>query len=379
MTDTDIKKILSGEDKRLSFAILRLLLLPLSYLHAIGLFCYLLPYRTGLRKQTVLPVPVIVIGNLTSGGTGKTPTTIQVVKMLQGMGQKVVILSRGHGSKGEGVRVVSDGERVLLDATVAGDEPLLLANSLPGVPVLVCKDRRVSGSFAVQRFKPDVIVLDDALQFWQLHRDLNIILLDAKRPFDNGFLLPRGLLREPTSHLSRASLIVLTRAENEKDIEETKALCAKYAPHVPMITAQHTPVSWISGSYGNPIIRASVSPEGLKVPVTAFCGIASPEVFQKTLEDLGVDVQVFRAFPNHHAYTKEDVDELLALGGEGAVFVTTEKDATKLQRLWPKWFVLKALRIEVVFSDKVALQELLQKTSGATNNIGNNASRSSFR
>ena len=354
MTDSDVKKILSGEDKSLKASVLRLLLLPLSYLHLIGLWIFLIPYKLGIRKQFVLPVPVIVIGNLTSGGTGKTPMTIYVARLLQQKGKKVVILSRGHGSKsekGKSVRVVSDERSVLLNAESAGDEPLLLAKSLPGVPVLVGKDRRVSGIMAVEKFAPDIILLDDALQFWQLHRDLNIILVDATRPFDNGYVLPRGLLREPPSHLSRADFIVLTRADRDEGLAKTRGLCEKYAPGVPVLTAKHKPVGWVK--VGEEEVLPLNTFTGRKI--AAFCGIASPEVFRQTLLDLGVNIAQWRAFPNHHAYSKEDIEAFMA--GE-TVLVTTEKDAVKLVEKG-NFASLYALRVELELSDPKQMRESL--------------------
>ena len=163
-----------------------------------GLEAYLLAERVGVRRRERLPIPIISIGNLTVGGTGKTPMTQWLCRRLVSENKRVAVLSRGHGGTSQSVRLVSglDG-KVRLSAADAGDEPNLLAQTLPGVPVLVGKDRRLSGREALRLFDLDVLVLDDGFQFWQLARDLDIVLLDARRPFDNGFPLPRGLLREP--------------------------------------------------------------------------------------------------------------------------------------------------------------------------------------
>ena len=195
--------------------LLRTVLTPLAWGYQAISNGFLLTERWGLRKRFRplnvhgQPVPVIVIGNLSSGGTGKTPMAALVVGLLQAQGKRAVLLSRGHGGSNEAGRVpriVSDGNQVLLTPGEAGDEPVLLANYLPGVPLVVCRDRRQSAQLAIERFAPDVLVLDDGFQHWRLYRDLDIVLLDAQNPFDNGFVLPRGKLREPPSHLSRAGV-----------------------------------------------------------------------------------------------------------------------------------------------------------------------------
>ena len=193
--------------------LLRGTMTALAPVYVAGLKTYLLPYNLGIRKRKQLPCPVICVGNITTGGTGKTPMTQTLCNLLQASGKRIVILSRGYGGSNEyKCAVVSDGQKVRLSAREAGDEAYLLAKTLPDIPVIVGKDRRQTGMLAWNEFHPDVIVLDDGLQFWQLHRDLNIVLLNAADPFDNGYTFPRGLLREPPSHLRRAGIIVLTNA-----------------------------------------------------------------------------------------------------------------------------------------------------------------------
>ncbi|MBC8135678.1 MAG: tetraacyldisaccharide 4'-kinase, partial [Fibrella sp.] len=222
--------VLHGGDSGVGAVLLRAVLTPLAWLHQFGLEAYLTPFRLGLRKRYRLPVPVVSIGNLSSGGTGKTPATAFVAGCLREAGKRVVILSRGHGGlaeRGKDPVIVSEGDGKHLSPVVAGDEPVLLAGLLPDVPIIVCRDRRKSGQLAVERFAPEVILLDDGLQYWQLHRDLDIVLLDARRPFDNGFVLPRGLLREPPSHLSRAGLVILTRADRVTDRQTLQKTVAR--------------------------------------------------------------------------------------------------------------------------------------------------------
>jgi tetraacyldisaccharide 4'-kinase len=212
MTVSYLEKLILGENRGPISWLIRALLWPLSLVYRIGLRAYLSIYGIGLRKRCRLKAPVISVGNLTFGGTGKTPAVQTLCRMLAEQGKRVVVLSRGHGGSARGVIVVSDGERMLSDSSEAGDEPVMLARMLPGVPVIVGKDRRDSGRLACERFGPDVIVLDDGLQYWQLHRDLDIVVLDARKPWGSGFVMPMGDLREPASGLRRKRLYSDARA-----------------------------------------------------------------------------------------------------------------------------------------------------------------------
>jgi len=364
----ETKSLLSGEDKSPQAHVVRALLTPLALLHAVGLELYLLPYRMGLRKRYRLPVPVIAIGNLTSGGTGKTPMAAAIGQLLRDHGVRVVLLSRGHGGSHEksgGAQLVSRGDgALLLPPEVAGDEPTLLAQLLPDVPVLVGRDRRVSGQRACAELAPDLILLDDALQFWQLHRDLDIVLLDARQPFDNGWLLPRGLLREPPAHLHRAGMIVLTRADrvSAKQLEATRRRVAQLAPGVPLFTATHAPQAWVQAS------TQALFPLDTLVgkEVGGFAGIADGAAFAHTLQQLGLSLKIFREFGDHHTYNKNDILSLIEQSPQ-MPFVTTEKDLTKVLALWPEGGPeLWALRIGIVFDDPKGVGLLVEKIYGRT-------------
>ena len=342
----DAKALL--DEKSLRGALLRAAMMPLALLHFIGLELYLLPYRLGVRKRFRLPVPVIAIGNITSGGTGKTPMAALVGKILREEGRRVVLLSRGHGGSHEkegGAQIVSRGDgKLLLGADVAGDEPTLLAQLLPDVPVIVGRDRRVSGKLACAEFAPDIILLDDALQFWQLHRDLDIVLLDARTPFGNGWMLPRGLLREPPFHLNRAGIVVLTRSDAvlPEELERRKDLVQRLAPSAALFPAMHAPQSWISlQGEKNPL--ETLAGQG----AVAFAGIADGQAFRHTVESLQISVKNYCGFKDHHTYNKGEVLDLIARLPTGP-FVTTEKDLTKLRALWPvEGPPLWALRIQL--------------------------------
>jgi tetraacyldisaccharide 4'-kinase len=346
--------IIRGEKRGPGAAVARGLLGGLAYVYAGGLKTFLLPYRVGVRKQARLPVPVISVGNLTVGGTGKTPMTLRVCEFLRERGVKVCVLSRGYrGGHEHGAAVVSDERRVLLDAKAAGDEAHMLATMLPGVPVVAGKDRRVTGRLAVEQFAPDVLVLDDGMQFYQLHRDLDIVLLDASRPFDNGWTFPRGLLREPPSHLRRAHCVVITNADRAtpEELDALKARVKRIAPGLPVFSARYgiedlraldrsatQPAAWLDGR-----------------KVAAFCALGSPGGFREQLERAGAEVVHWTVFPDHHAATVGELNEIIAgaCGAGAEAIVVTEKDAVKLPPLG-RPLTFYALRARLHLDDEPA-------------------------
>ena len=367
-----VNGVLHGGDTGTVATLLRATLTPLAWLHRLGLDVYLAPFRLGLRKRFRLPVPVVSIGNLSSGGTGKTPATALVAGMLRDAGKRVVILSRGHGgtaARGSDPVVVSDGKGTRLPPDRAGDEPALLAALLPEVPVVVCRDRRKSGRLAVERFAPDVIVLDDGLQYWQLHRDLDIVLLDARRPFDNGYVLPRGLLREVPSHLSRAGIVILTRADRVTDaatLAQTIAAVREHtAPGIPILTATHAPVGWVRAGVPDTILPLDALPDR---PAVVFSGIADGKAFAETVTALGIRVHSVRSFGDHHDYTAKDVGALREEAKEN-LLLTTEKDLVKVAAFGANASgvdalpELYALRIALRVSDEGVLSDALTSPS----------------
>ncbi|MBC7806947.1 MAG: tetraacyldisaccharide 4'-kinase [Akkermansiaceae bacterium] len=361
-----VNGVLHDGDKTPGAVLLRAALTPLAWLHRMGLEVYLAPFHLGLRKRYRLPVPVVSVGNLSSGGTGKTPATALIAGHLRDAGKRVVILSRGHGGTAERERepvVVSDGSGSHLPPDRAGDEPALLAGLLPEVPIIVCRDRRKSGRLAVERFAPDVILLDDGLQYWQLHRDLDIVLLDARRPFDNGCVLPRGLLREPPSHLSRAGLVILTRADRVPDDHTLRQNIAEVqkrtAPNVPVLTAIHAPVGWIRFDAPGTVLPLDAIPRQSGV---LFSGIADGNAFAETVSALGVDVRSVRSYGDHHHYTAENLSELQEASRNGMPLLTTEKDAVKIAAFGVDALpTLYALRIVLQVSDETLLKERLRQ------------------
>ncbi len=347
---SSLAAILDGSDRSPRATLIRTALLPLEGLHRLGLAVYLLPFQIGLRCRHRLSVPVVSIGNLASGGTGKTPMTVAVAGLLRDLGMRPVVLSRGHGGSHErerGALVVSDGGPVpCATPEQAGDEPVLIARALPGVPVVVGRDRRVTGSYAIERFSPDVLLLDDGLQFWQLHRDLDICLLDTRRPFDNGHLIPRGLLREPAFHLRRAGAVVLTRYARASTVQQSRARgwVGQNAPDALLLAGDHAPLGWVDGS-GHVEPAEWVNGKAVRV----LTGIADGAGFVETVRGLGAIVADAHIHPDHHGFTDDDIRA--AANSTVDAVVVTEKDAVKLADRWPEnapplWVLRIALRLD---------------------------------
>lgn len=325
-------------------------------LYDFGLEMYLVAERLGLRRRRErLPVPIISIGNLTVGGTGKTPMTQWFCRGLRAQGRRGAVLSRGHGGTSAGVRVVSNEEgAVFLTPDEVGDEPILLARTLTGVPVVTGKDRRQSGREALRRFALDALVLDDGFQYWQLARDLDIVLLDARRPFDNGYPLPRGLLREPKRHLKRAGLVVVTRADGlDPAARDTlRARIARMAPQTQIFFARHRPVGLVP-VHGDAVEPLPVSWLGGR-SLVALAGIAQPESFYHALAASGANLVRTLTYEDHARYTIAEAEAAQrAVQDCGAeALIMTEKDAVKWPVPVPRDCPVYALRIEMQVEDE---------------------------
>ena len=297
-------------------------------------------YRSGIMRRYPLGVQVISIGNVTAGGTGKTPVTEIFARTLAAEGRKVAILSRGYRRKEapwwqrmftqviEPPLVVSDGRRVLLDSATGGDEPYMLASNLPGVAVVVDRNRVKAGRYAIKRLGCDTLILDDGFQYQKLKHSIEVVLVDATNPFGNGNMLPRGILREPARHISRADIIFLTKCRG--DVSEVKEEIRRYNDRAEIVECTHAPrllkdvwsreefpLSYLSGK-----------------TVCTLSGIASPKGFENSLRSLGAKVVWCERYADHHRYESEEI--LYALNrtadmGADAL-VTTEKDAVRFPR-----------------------------------------------
>jgi tetraacyldisaccharide 4'-kinase len=320
-------------------------------------------YRHRILHDQPLGCLVVVVGNLTVGGTGKTPVVEKFARALQERGRKVAILSRGYKSKAPPFwkkwwwalthatepppRIVSDGQQVLLDSEQAGDEPYMLARNLPGVIVLVDKNRVKSGAFAIKRFGCDTLVLDDGFQYLPLKGQLNLLLVDKTNPFGNGHLLPRGILREPIKHLRRASYVFLTKSNGERDTE-LEALIQKHNPGVDTIECAHRP-QYLQ-RFGSEERQPLSYLKGRRV--VAFCGIATPESFEKFLRDLGAKIVARERYLDHYRYGEDDFAELaeMARHHDAECLVTTEKDAVRIpdDLKWSRPLYYLRLEIEIL-------------------------------
>lgn len=338
---------------------MRLLLGPFSVLYGAGVRMRLQANALGLTRPRRLPGAVLSVGNLTAGGTGKTPAVCTIAARVRDLGHKVSVLSRGYKGKGKGIIEVSDGLSLRAGPEEAGDEPCLLARSLPGVPVVVCKDRYAAGRFALEHYGSEVFVLDDGFQHLALHRDCDIVLMDARRPLGNGFLLPLGPLREPAAGLRRAQALVLTRAKEAASVERTAASLRALCPGIPLFFADHVPMSLVLPSDGQ-----RLPPEALLGRrVTAFAGIGRPEALEETLRGLGARILAFTPFPDHRRLSRERIQALSEKGrAMGSDYVlTTEKDWFRMEGLLkgrPGWgYLTVSFRI---LSDQEAFFDLLQ-------------------
>ena len=294
-------------------------------------------YETGIFKRKRLGCYVISLGNITVGGTGKTPTAQYLAATIRDMGRRVVILNRGYRAKWRGdVGIVSDGQKLYMDATEAGDEAFMLAKHLPEVPVLIGAERALTGQYAIEHFGAEVAILDDGYQHWQLARDMDILLIDAVNVFGNGYMLPRGTLREPVSHIERAGVCLLTKVDQAVGVsrEHIKNTIRKYNEKALIVESIHRPRRFVERKDWH----RDIAGEGVDIKalagkrVMAVSAIGNPMSFEQTLCDIGARIAESLRFPDHHEYTTKELqdvlDQAVSLGAEAIVF--TEKDAVKI-------------------------------------------------
>ncbi|MEA2013905.1 MAG: tetraacyldisaccharide 4'-kinase [Thermodesulfobacteriota bacterium] len=285
-------------------------------------------YDSGLFTVKKLDKKVIGVGNITVGGTGKTPMVIMLAKFLKDKGYSPAILSRGYGGKQKKqVNIISDGEKVYINYQQAGDEPVLIAKSVRDIPVITGKNRYQTGRYAIDHFGTDILILDDAFQHRALFRDIDIVLLDDEKPFGNGFVIPRGELRETVDALRRADIIVRTGIGEQRSGDREIGIRG-HESGPPIFQACRRPVSLIGGEAGD----ASSLDYLYGKKIIAFAGIARPDSFKKTIESVGGEVIVFLSFPDHHVYTQGDLIKIRKEASQcsAQVILTTEKDGIKL-------------------------------------------------
>src|SRR5256885_5722149 len=318
-------------------------------------------YSVRILRDSTLGVQVIAIGNLTVGGTGKTPVVEKFARVLQDEGRQVAILSRGYRPKPPPIstrlvnkilfrddrtppRVVSDGKSLLLDSETAGDEPFMLASNLRDVVVLVDKDRVKAGRYAIEKFGCDTLLLDDGFQYWKLAgRRRDIVLIDCQTPFGNEHLLPRGVLREPPSHLARASTIFITKCNG--NVTRLRSRISQLNPSAGVIECVHHPLYFedvfTGDRKGLDFIR------GIKL--AALSGIAQPESFEHSLVDQGAELVYTKRYADHHRFTQQEILNAVnrSKKRQALAIITTQKDAVRFPKIDRRDLPIYFMRVEI--------------------------------
>ena len=371
--------VIFGRAKGLRAAMTRMLMRTLSGVYRLIVQGRLWAFRNGWIPQHHLGTLVVSIGNVTVGGTGKTPVVELLARALCERGRRVAILSRGYKSRKlespqhwadangrplpaeELPKIVSTGSQLLLDSKFAGDEPYMLARNLAGVAVIVDKDRVKGGRFAVGQLGADTLLLDDGMQYLRLAHAMDIVLVDAREPFGTEALLPRGTLREPPGNLRRASYILITKCDGGSN-ETLVTRLRRYNRTAEIIECTHGPIHLenLFTSERQPL-------EFLKDKwVAAISGIAIPENFEHALEKLGARVEIRRRFPDHHRFPRKEIDKFMqrCVERDMELILTTEKDAVRFPRPSELDVPVYFLRIEVkILKGQEAWDGLLDRLS----------------
>jgi tetraacyldisaccharide 4'-kinase len=313
-------------------------------------------YRWGIFPTKRLPLKVVCVGNMTMGGTGKTPMVEYIARTLRGVGMEVAVLSRGYKGKQEkGLAVVSDGNTILLSQSESGDEPFLLAYRLQGIPVLVGRNRYQSGKMAYQRFGTQVAVLDDGYQHIQLDRDMNLLLVDGREGFGNGHLFPRGPLREPLEGLARADGFLITRAELEDRTQAVEEMLRHWNSKAGVYRGRYVPEHLY-----DPVTDHRHPLDDLRGKrVLAFAGLANPEYFFELLTSLGAILDREIIFRDHHRYTQRDLEAIQEMMSRTKWAVTTQKDMVRLAGLDLKGYPIRVLEIRMEILNEEAFKAAL--------------------
>ncbi|HWF20400.1 MAG TPA: tetraacyldisaccharide 4'-kinase [Verrucomicrobiae bacterium] len=357
-------------------ALLRACLYIFSRLFLVGAKFRRVLYDARIIRDSTLGVQVIAVGNLTYGGTGKTPVVEKFARELQDQGRTVAILSRGYRSKPPPMRtrllnkllfredstpprVVSDGKSLLLDSETAGDEPFMLASNLKNVVVLVDKDRVKAGRYAIEKFGCDTLLLDDGFQYWRLQgRRKDIVLIDRQQPFGNEHLIPRGSLREPPSHLARAHYIFITKSDGKT--EELRQRIAQHNSTAGLIECIHHPLYFEDVFTGQRHGLDLVA--GKKV--ASLSGIAQPESFEQSLGTLGAALVYSKRFADHHRFTQQEILNTINRGKkrQAEIIITTQKDAVRFPKLDRRDLPIYFMRVEIkILSGAKDFQDCVSK------------------
>lgn len=359
--ETFFLEVIFGQRRGRLASVVRGVLHGMSHGYHLAIGARRLLYETRIIRDTTLGVQVIAIGNLTVGGTGKTPVVEKFARELRDRGRNVAILSRGYRSKPPPLsrrfidrlllrreqtppRIVSDGRSLLLDSESSGDEPFMLASNLKDVIVLVDKDRVKAGRYAIEKFGCDTLLLDDGFQYWKLRgRRQDVVLIDCQQPFGNQHLLPRGTLREPVSQLARAGVIFITKSDGK-----TQALRERITalnPRAPIIECVHHPLYFEDVFTGE---RKDISfVAGRRV--AALTGIAQPESFEDGLKRLGGELVYTKRFADHHRFSQQEILNAINRSKKrmAQVLFTTQKDAVRFPKLDRRDLPIYFMRVEI--------------------------------
>ncbi len=332
------------------------LLWPFSLLYRLGLFFRKKLYGWGIFTSVRLNTKVISVGNITVGGTGKTPCVEKLARLLKEKGYRVAIISRGFGRKGRGTVVVSNSKKVNVTAKESGDEPALLAKNLNEIPVIVEKNRAKAGYLAMHTWKTDILLLDDSFQNRQIKKDLDLVTIDSTNLWGNGRLLPAGPLREPLYSLKRADGIILTRT-NESSINNKGEKRIRKFTDAPIFWANHEPRNFIS-LQDDRTCKLNILKDK---KVLGFSGIGNPDSFKKTLHSIGVKLLDHIVFRDHYWYKPKDLKSILktAETKKAEALVTTEKDHVRLPLDWypsiPTYYLKIEFEIQKGFEEFISL------------------------
>ena len=359
--ETFVLEVILEERRGKRAAIARFVLYLMSKVFLVLVKLRRLLYDVRLLRDSTLGIQVIAVGNLTVGGTGKTPVVEKFARELQNQGRTVAILSRGYRSKPPPLtrrlidrllfrsdttppRVVSDGKNLLLDSETAGDEPYMLASNLRDVVVLVDKDRVKSGRYAIEKFGCDTLLLDDGFQYWKLAgRRRDIVLIDFQTPFGNEHLLPRGTLREPPSHVSRANTIFITKSDG--NTAALRKRIGRHNPNAGIIECIHAPLYFedvfTGARHGLELIKGR--------RVAALSAIAQPESFENSLRDQGVELVYTKRFADHHRFTQQEILNAInrSKKKQAEMILTTQKDAVRFPKIDRRDLPIYFMRVEI--------------------------------
>jgi len=374
--ETFVLDVILGERRGKRAALVRSLLFALSKIFIGAVKARRFLYNVRILRDSTLGVQVIAVGNLTVGGTGKTPVVEKFARVLQDQGRTVAILSRGYRSKpppltkrlwdkllfrGDSTppRIVSDGKSLLLDSETAGDEPYMLASNLKDVVVLVDKDRVKSGRYAIEKFGCDTLLLDDGFQYWKLRgRRHDVVLIDRQQPFGNEQLLPRGTLREPPSHLARATTIFITKSDG--NTEQLRKRIEQYNSTAGIIECIHAPLYFEDVFSGER--------KGLELllgkKIASLSGIAQPESFEQSLIKLGGELVYSKRFADHHRFTQQEILNTINRSKKRQAYaiITTQKDAVRFPKIDRRDLAIYFMRVEIkILSGADGFQDCVQK------------------